>query len=140
MVKRSKATCNNSWFGRQALDSGCKFLLEMVYVMTTDIGEFDMFEIVPDTFIWIQVGCIRREAFQPDAFGSTSGQKALDCPTAMNGCAVPDDEQLALDHIQQLLQKSDDGDAVVCLRLHRQIEFARQCYGAYHRVMVAGEF
>src|SRR3954470_1619780 len=108
--------------------------------MTTDILEFDMFEIVPDSFVGIEVRCIAWEAFQPDALGSASSQKGLDRPTAMNGCAVPDDEQLAGDHTQQLLQKSDDGGTVVGLRLHGQMEFARWGNGANHRVMVAGEF
>src|SRR4051794_3466479 len=108
--------------------------------MTTDVFEFDMFQIVPDSFVGIQVWCVPWEALQPDAFGSTSGQKGLDGLAAMNRCAVPDDEQLARDHTQQLFQKGDDGGTIVCLRLHRQIEFACRSYGANHRVMVAGEF
>lgn len=107
--------------------------------MATDIGEFDMFQIVPDTLIWIQVWSVSREALQPDAVGSTSGQKGLDGLTAMNGRAIPNDEQLAFDGAQQLLQKGDDRRTIVSCALHRQIEFTRRCNGAYHRVMITGK-
>jgi len=107
--------------------------------MTTDILEFNMFQIVPDTLIWIQIRCIPWETFQPDPCGGASGQKVFDGLTAMNGGAVPDNEQLALDGGLQLLQKGDDGNAVVSCGLHRQVDLTRRRNGADYRVMVMRE-
>ena len=98
-----------------------------------------MFQIVPDPLIWIQVRCIPWEAFQPEPCGGASGQKVFDGLTAMNRGAVPDNEQLALDGGLQLLQKGDDGSAVVSFGLHRQVELTRRCNGADHRVMITSE-
>ena len=107
--------------------------------MTTDILEFDMLQVVPEPLIWVQVRCIPRQPLQPDPCGGASGQKVFDGLTAMNGGAVPDHEQLALDGGLQLLQKGDDGSAVVSYGLHRQVDFACRCNGADHRVMITGE-
>ncbi len=99
-----------------------------------------MFQIVPDPLIWIQVRCIPWEAFQPDSCSGASGQKVFDGLTAMNGSAVPDNEQLALDSRLQLLQKGDDGSAVISCGLHRHVKFTCRCDGADHRIMIPGEF
>jgi hypothetical protein len=49
--------------------------------MTTDVLEFDMLQIVPDAFIWVQVRCIAWEAFQSDALGGAGGQEGFDGTT-----------------------------------------------------------
>lgn len=107
--------------------------------MTTDIPEFDMFQIVPDALIGIQVRRIAWEPLQPKPCGSASSQEVLDGLTAMNGGAVPDNEQLALDGGLQVLEKGDDGSTVISFGLHCQVEFSCRCDGANHRVMITGE-
>ena len=137
MVKSGKAAGNDCGPGKQALDRSGEFSSELGQVMTANVSQFDMFQIAPDALVRIQVRCVSRAALQPDAFGCASAEKVLDGLTAMHGCAIPDDEQLALDGDQELLQKGDDGGAVVRLALHRQIEFARRRNGADDRIGVA---
>lgn len=120
----------------QALGCGSEFKTEMVQVAATDILEFNMFEIVPNAFIGIQVRRIARQAFQPDALGGAGGQEGLDVLTAMNRSAIPDDQQLASNGVEQLLQEGDDGDAVERFGLHGQVDFTCGRDGADHRIVV----
>ena len=79
----------------QPLCGLAQFGAKLRQITTADVLEFDSLEVVPDTLIRVQIGCIAGQAFQMDALGSTTGQKVLDDLTAMDGRAIPDDQQLA---------------------------------------------
>ncbi len=71
--------------------------LDVLRVKTTNILEFDTLEQIPDPFLWVQLWCITRQAFEMNAFGSAFCQKVFDHLTAMNGGSVPDHQQFAGD-------------------------------------------
>lgn len=81
-----------------------------------------MLEIVPDPFVGIQVRCIGRQACQVDASRGTVGQELAKGLAAMDGGAIPDDQQLARDLLEQQLEKGDDIIAIKGLVLHAQVE------------------
>jgi len=111
----------------------------MVQVLATKISKFDMLQMVPNSLIWIQVWCIPGQTFQPNPLGGACGQERLDGLTPVNGCTIPDDEQLAFNQDQQLLQKGNDCRAVESLGLHAQIEFTRWGDSTDDRVVIPGE-
>ena len=121
---------------RQARCGGREFKTEMVQVVATDIFEFNMFQIVPNALVGVQVRGIARQAFQPDALGGAGGQEGLDVLTAMDGCAIPDDQQLAGNGVEQLLQEGDDGNTVERFGLHGQVDFTCGRDGADDRIVV----
>ena len=99
-----------------------------------------MLEIVPDALIGIQVGRIAGQARQPNAGGRTIGQELLDGLAAMDGCTIPDNQQLAADLLQQPLEKGDDAIAIEGGIPDGQIQLTCWCNGADHREMIAREF
>jgi hypothetical protein len=82
-----------------------KALPQIGQVIRADILEFDMPEMVPDASIGIQVGCIGGQTRQPGAGGGLVRQKRLDGLAAVNRCVIPKDQHLALDVLEQVLEK-----------------------------------
>lgn len=70
------------------------------------IGNFMAFEVAPHVFHRIEFGSIGRQAFQGDpALGGSD--KILHQPTAMDGSPIPQNQYLARNMPQQVLQKKN---------------------------------
>src|SRR5262245_20103423 len=64
-----------------------------------------MFEMLPDTFIRIEIRSIGRERFDMDQPCPTAGQQCLDFFSTMNAQTIPDDQQLLAQILRQMPQK-----------------------------------
>ena len=111
--------------------------LDVWHVKTTNIFEFDAFEQIPHPFLWIQLRRIGRQTLQMDTFSSAMSQKIFDHLTPMNRSAIPDDQELAGDVAQEVLQEADDVRALVGMVLHQHEQAPRRGDAADDRQMVA---
>jgi hypothetical protein len=91
---------------------------EMGEGLAADVAQLDMLEIVPDPFVRVEVRSVPGERLQADAAGTALGQEVLDRLATVDRCAVPDDQQLARDVAEQMLEEADDVRALIRLLLH----------------------
>jgi hypothetical protein len=83
-----------------------KFLLEVRKIRTTDIAQFDVFEIVPNPFDGIQFRRIGRQALQMDIRRAAFGQKGFDFAIVYWG-TIPNDKQFTPNVLLQMLEEAD---------------------------------
>jgi len=103
---------DSSRFVAQASDGFAQFILEFLQVMTAQVLHLNVLEIVPYPFIGVEFRGITRQLRQIQLFRATLAQKVLDLPASVSRQAIPDDQQLATEVTQQMLQKVHDGLAV----------------------------
>src|SRR5690348_2636265 len=98
MIARLLKTClDDRALVAQALFRATQGQGQRGQVRTTEIAKLDALEVVPDAFVWVQLGRITRQALQMQAFGRSTAQEIFDGLAAVDGRAVPDDEQLPAD-------------------------------------------
>lgn len=90
-------------------------------VKAAEVAQFHSLEVRPQSLSWVEVGSIAGKPFEVDALGGSVSEKVADCVTAVDRRAVPEDEELARDHPQKVLEKADDGFGVERLLLHGQV-------------------
>ena len=86
---------------------------EMWQVLAADVAQFDVLEVAPDALVRVEVRGVAGELLELDASGATLGQEVLDGLAAMDRGAVPDDQELAGDVAEQVLEEADDVRALV---------------------------
>lgn len=75
------------------------------------VGQLDVFEMIPDAFIGVEIGCVAGQSFQPDtAIGLA--QPVFDDSAAVDWRTVPDHQQSIVDLPQQVFQEADRERAV----------------------------
>src|SRR5574341_1884651 len=89
-------------------DGLAKFEAKMSKVKTATVTQFNMLEIAPDPFIRVEVRGIAGQALQMDALGSTLSEEIADVGAAMSRQAIPDDQQLAGEMPQQMLEEAHE--------------------------------
>src|SRR5262245_48237259 len=101
-------------------EPGCsqsQFIAQFGSILTHYILEFDVLEVAPDAFIWVQIGCIGGQSFEVEPI-PTLCQNVFDRLTAVNGGAVPNQQQFAWNVTQHVLEKGDDLSATDALLMH----------------------
>ena len=95
---------------------------EVSQVLAADVGQVDVLEVVPDALVRVEVRGVAGKLFELDASGAALGQEVLDRLAAMDRRAVPDDQELAGDVAEQVLEEADDVRALVRVLLdqHQQ--------------------
>jgi hypothetical protein len=112
--------------GLLAMPQACageqQVVIELHEILATEILHLATFEQIPNHFLRVELRCIGRQAFQVNACSSTSSQEVFHGLTAMDAGTIPDDEQLASDLTQELLEKAHHVVSLVrvVLRLHEQ--------------------
>jgi hypothetical protein len=118
-------------------DSGKpEFIAQLFDISTNHVAKFDMFERVPNALIRIEIRGIARQSFQKDAFTATIRQKLFDGLAAVNGSAIPNDQQLARNVPQQVMQKIDYLLTTNGSLLHLHQQLARRCDATDDRQML----
>ncbi len=84
-------------------------------VKAAEVAQFHSLEVRPQSLRRVEVGSIAGKPL--DALGGSVSEKVADCVTAVDRRAVPEDEELARDHPQKVLEKADDGFGVERLLL-----------------------
>src|SRR5215207_2066798 len=95
-----------------------KFCAKVSAVLAHDILQFHMLEISPDPFVRIEIGRIARQPLQMDAFGPACRQKLLEHLSLVNGGAIPQNQHLARNVPQHVLDKSHDVCSTIGRFLH----------------------
>src|SRR5579862_4250019 len=101
------------------------FPLDVLYIKTTNVLEFDSFEQIPDAFLRIQFWRISRQTFKMNPFSTAFCQVIFDGLTAMNSRSIPDHQQFARNLTSEQLQEADHFLAFVgmVLGLHADLSF-----------------
>ncbi len=79
---------------------------KMREISSTKVFQFAPLEQIPHPFLWIQCGRISRQALQMNACGSPCRQKVFDDARAMDGRAIPDNQQFPRNFAKKPLQKA----------------------------------
>lgn len=112
---------------------------EMREVLAADIAQLDALEVVPDALVRIQVWSVAGELFQADAAGTAPGQEVFDRLAAMDGSAVPNDQEFAGDVAEEMLEEADDVWALVRVLLHQHEQTPLRRDAADDRQVVAAQ-
>src|SRR5712692_10003672 len=81
---------------------------EFGQIETTPVAQLDAFQIAPNPLVRIQIGGVTGQGFQMDPLGCARGQKVFDDLAAMDWGAIPDDQELAGNVAQQVLEEAHD--------------------------------
>ncbi len=106
-----------------------EFLAQFGARMTADVQQLDMLQIVPDALHRIKFRSLARQPHERNAASCAIPEKRF-YRSIMNRSAVPDDEQLPCEVVQQMFEKPDDIRAAqrALLPLHKHA--ALQCQRA----------
>lgn len=91
----------------QAADGEPQLPAQFVEILTAAVPKLDPLEVVPDAFIRVEVRCVGRQLNEVEPRGCSRCQKVADGVPTVNRRSVPDDEQLARNLAQQLVEEGD---------------------------------
>lgn len=107
----------------------------MGQIRTAYIAQFSMLQVLPDSFVGIQVGRIRRKVLQMNVAGTTIGQGGSYL-SLMDGRTVPYDQYLARHMPHQVSEECDAIGAGKRPVTNHRVELALQGNATHHRKMV----
>ena len=110
----------------KSCDRLAQFVPEFVEIMTTDILEFDLLEILPDTLNRIEIRRIAWQSHNLDVGGRTLSQVPFHL-AIMDWGAIPNDQQLGADLAAQMLEKGNYIGAGEGAILTTQIQLTLEC-------------
>jgi hypothetical protein len=116
----SDATANDAPFMTEARHGTSKLMAKVGQVGTADVAQFDSLEVVPDALIRIDVRRVARQGFEMDALRTACGQELPDEVATMDGGAIPNHEQFALDVPQEMFEETDNVLAIERPILHQE--------------------
>jgi hypothetical protein len=99
-------------------------------IEATDMAQLDAFELLPEPLARMQFRGIGRQTLQGQPLCRPIRQELLDTMAAVDGGAVSDDDHLAGDLAQQVLEKPDDVVRIEGAVLAVEVELALGRQGA----------
>ena len=102
------ASYNHLSLMAEPCSSEAQLIPEFGEIVTTHILQFDPLQIAPDSLVRIEVRRVARQPFEMNALGSTRRQKILNGVAAVDRCTVPQNQHLARDVPQHMLEKAYD--------------------------------
>lgn len=133
------AGSDDARFLPQALAGRPQFTPRLGEVGTADVPQLDVLEMAPDAFFGIQLRRVARKALEVDPRGRPLPEKLLDDPAAVDGGAVPNDEQLAPDVPEQMPEEANDLAARDRVVVDLKVELRGEPDGADDREVVVRE-
>ena len=112
---------------------------EPTEVGEANITEFDILQVVPQAIDWIEVGCVAGQAFQLEPRGGTLSQEGPHSLAPVRRQAIPEDQELARNLAEQVLQEAGDAVPVEGLALHLRVDLAGLSERPNDRIVVTGE-
>lgn len=103
--------------------------------MTAEIAQFHILQIVPNAFIRIQVRRITGQTLQMDPPGGSLAQEFFHHLSPMSRKTIPDDQELALNVPQQMLEKAHNMGPAKRLFLNARVQFPLGRHRADRREM-----
>jgi len=116
-----------------------EFEPQLGQVIAAQVPQFDPLQHIPDAFIGIQLRRVGGQLFQPDAGCTALGEEVFDYLSAVNRRAIPDDQQLARDVPQQVLEEANHIRPAQRADAHLQEELAGGGNAANDGQVIAGE-
>src|ERR671918_758765 len=108
-------------------------------MLTDDILQLHSLQVIPDSLIRVQLRSVGRQLLQVDSLPGRAGQKSFDLMAAMDGVAIPDDQQLHRDVGGQVLEEAGRILAPEGTVLHSGVQPAMGGNATNHREMVPAE-
>ncbi len=71
-------------------------MMQIRQIQTAHVTQLDAFKMLPSTFIRVEIRRITRERLQMNVFGSALREIGFDFSSPMNGRAVPNHQQVAV--------------------------------------------
>lgn len=126
-------------FVAQATGGEAKLASEVWQVLAGDVAQLDVLEGGPDALVRVEVRGVAGELLELDASGAALGQEGLDRLATMDRGAVPQDQELAGDVAEQMLEEANDVRALVGVLLHAHQQPAIRSDAADDRQVVAAQ-
>ena len=112
----------------------------MGHILAAEVLHLDMLEILPDTFVRVQLRGIAGKSLQLKASRRALGKVVLESLAAMDGSTLPNNYQISCDLLLEQVQKTDNAQAVKSGFAYLQIQVAVRTDRTDDREVVAGEF
>ena len=112
---------------------------EMVDGRAAEVPQLDVLEVLPDALVRVEVRGVAGELLQADALGGALHQEVLDRLATVDRGAVPEDQELAGDVPQQVLEEADDVRALVGVLLDEHQQASRRGDAADDRQVIAAQ-
>ena len=124
----------------QTLFGLAKLPPEFQQTLAADVLQLNAFEVLPDPFVGVEIGSVEKgKLFKLHPRSCSASQKLLYGPSTLDGRAVPDYQELALDPAQEVLEETHHVFSVEGALLLHHVEPALKGDAADHREMIAGE-
>src|SRR5262249_4783033 len=112
-----------------------KLLTKINQVRATEISHFNMFEMLPNTFVRIKLRRVRGQLLKPD-FSCSPITEIFSNLSFVNRRPIPDNHNL-LKESQQMTDKKDRVCTGESLLANHGVKPTRHCYAAHNRQMIA---
>lgn len=136
----SPAALNDVRLLTEPLARGAKLPSRLLEIRaTTEVAQFHPLRVPPDGFFRIQFGRIAGEALQMDPRSRSLAEELLDRFAAVDRRPIPEDQELARDVAQQMLQESDHLRASDGLLVDLDAELLVQAHSTNDQEMIVAE-
>ncbi len=116
-----------------------KVASELGEILAADVAQLHALEIAPDALVRVEVWSVARERLQADTSGATLSQEVLDRLATMDRGPIPDDQELAGDVAEQMLEKAHDIRALIGVLLHEHQQPARWSDATDNRQVITAQ-
>ncbi len=123
----------------EPLARGAELPSRLREIRTAEIAHLHALEVPPNPLLGIDLWRVAGEALQVNPRSRTLAEELLDCLAAVDRRTIPDDQQLARDVTQQMLQEANDLGAPDRRLVDLEVELLVQTHGPDHREMIMAE-
>ncbi len=136
----ANAAAEDAGLAAQAGGGAPELLAQVREIAAADVGEFDVLEVVPEALVErVELGRVAGQLDEPQPPGGARRKEVLDRLGAMDGGAIPEDQQLAGEVREQVLQEAHHVSTPDRLVLHLQQQLPGAGHGADDGEMVTGQ-
>ena len=134
----AKARLDEARFAAQTADRAGESVPESLEGVATNIAKLDFFEQVPHTRVQrVEIGRVAGQTLQDKRFGGWCGQELAHGLEAVDGRAIPDDEQFVAGQLAaQMLEKGHAVQAVERTFPHAGVKLAVHGHRCHDREMI----
>src|SRR6266853_4226802 len=114
-----------------------KLLMQFLQVQASYVPEFNVFELLPYSLVkWTQVRRIARQLFQMDSCCSSSAKKLTNRAPAVDGRAIPNDQQSRACLPQQVFQEDHTVLTGQRFLTYQRVHLPGSCHARHYGQMV----
>ena len=103
-----EAPLENTRFSSHPFHRIAEFAAQVRDIEATHVAQLDPCELLPEPLARVEVRGIGRQTLHVQPVGRLMRQELLEAMATVDGSAIPDDDHLAGDLAQQVLEKRDD--------------------------------